>query len=157
VTFIAGPFTVQYGGATTGQARDLTIEWFEHGQAIVGDNFGLEVQDDVLQGIDVFIELILMEWNIAEAKELAWPFHATVGTGPKIGSLTSTIAYKSLVLTVIAGSTAAALAGEDVWTFPKTKLAKGFPVRIFKQPVLREIPLRLRVYPDANNVFFTTT
>ena len=157
MTFIAGPFTVEYGvGVTVGQARDLTIEWFENGQPIVGDNFGSEVQDEVLQGIEVFVELILLEWNVVVAKELAWPFHGTVGTGPVIGSLTSTITFKSLILTATAGTTAFGLTGENVWTFPRTKLAKGFPVRIFKQPALREIPLRLRVYPDANNVFFTT-
>ena len=157
MTSIAGPFTVEYGGSTTGQARDLTIEWFENGQPIVGDNFGSEVQDEVLQGIEVFVELTLLEWNIAEARELFWPFHPNVGTGPVIGSLTSTIAYKSLVLTAALGTTAAALTAENVWTFPKTKLAKGFPVRIFNQPALREMPLRLRVYPDASNVFFTTS
>jgi hypothetical protein len=158
MTFIAGPFTVEYGsGVSVGQARDLTIEWFENGQPILGDNFGLEIQDEVLQGIEVFVELTLLEWDITVAQELYWPFHATLGTGPVIGSLNSTIAYKSLILTAAAGTTAFALSAQNVWTFPLTKLAKGFPVRILTRAVNREIVLRLRVYPNATNVFFVVS
>ena len=70
MTFIAGPFTVEYGsGNSTGQARDLTIEWFENGQPILGDNFGLEIQDEVLQGIEVFVEKTLIEFDITDAQE----------------------------------------------------------------------------------------
>ncbi len=158
MTFIAGPFAVEYGAAVSvGQARDLTIEWFENGQPILGDNFGLEIQDEVLQGIEVFVELTLLEFDITVARELYWPFHGTFGTGPVIGSLTSTIAYKSLILTAAAGTTAFALSNENVWTFPLTKLAKGFPVRILKQPVLRDVVLRLRVYPNSSNIFFAVS
>ncbi len=156
MSFIAGGFTAVYGGTTIGQIQEgFTMEWSELTQEIRGNNFAGEVQDEVLQGIDLFLEFILMEFNQAAARELYWPFHATFGRGPVIGSLKSTIAYKSLVLTAVAGTPAAANAAEDVYTFAQTKLAAGFPVRLLKAPVLKTIQMRMRVYPDASNVFFT--
>jgi len=156
MTFIAGAFTGQIGGLEVGQAAEgFTIEWFSNQQPITGDVSGRTPQDHVLQNIEVFIEVTMLEWDATGAQALFWPFHATFGRGPVIGSLGSTIAFPQLVLTEVAGTTAAAVVGQSVWTFPDVQLQEGFPVRILFAPALRDIVLRLRVYPDASNVFFT--
>lgn len=154
--FIAGAFTATIGGNTIGQAQEgFTIEWFSNQQPITGDVSGRTPQDHVLQNIEVFVEVTLMEWNATGAQSLFWPFNATLGTGPIIGSLASGIAFLPLVLTAVAGTPAAGIAAQDLWTFPDVQLQEGFPVRILLAPAHRDIVLRLRVYPDASNVFFT--
>ena len=153
MTFIAGAFTAAHGGNTLGQIRDgFTVEWFSHGQLITGDNFAQTPQDTVHQGLEVFLEATLMEFNAVAAQGLMWPFHATFGRGPVIGSLGSDISYSSLVFTAVTGTPADTL--ENTWTFAQPKLAEGFPMRIIMQPALREVPLRLRIFPDSSNVFF---
>lgn len=153
MTFIAGAFTATHGGNVLGQIRDgFTVEWFSHGQLITGDNFAQTPQDMVHQGLEVFVEATLMEFNAVAAKTLMWPYHSTFGRGPVIGSLGSDLSYSPLVFTAVAGTPAKAL--ETSWTFAQPKLVEGFPLRIIMRPALREVPLRLRIFPDSNNVFF---
>lgn len=156
MSFIAGSFDATYGGAVVGQVREgFNLEWFKHGQLIQGDNFGREPQDQVIQGLELFLDFTLIEWNAAAVRSLIWPWNATFGTGPVVGTLDSSD-WAPLVLTVEAGTPAAGITTEEVWTFDRAVLAEGFPVRILKGPVLKEVPLRLRVYRNASNVFFTT-
>ena len=64
MAFIAGAFTATLGGNTVGQIQDgFTVEWFSHGQLITGDNFGRTPQDLVNQGLEVFLEATLMEFD----------------------------------------------------------------------------------------------
>lgn len=158
--FIAGASvaTLNPAGVVVGQATEgFTIEWFSNQQPIVGDVSGRTPQDHVMQNIEVFVEMTLMEWDAAAAQALFWPFHATLGRGPVVGSLASTIAFRELVLSAVTGTPAGDISGQDVWTFPDVQLQEGFPVRILMAPALREIVLRLRVYPDSSNVFFTVS
>lgn len=157
MTFIAGAFTATIGGAPiTGQvAEGFTIEWFSNQQPITGDVGGRTPQDHVMQNIEVFVEMTLLEFDANGAQSLFWPFHATLGTGPVVGSLASTIAFPQLILTAVAGTTAAAHTSHTIWTFPDVQLQEGFPLRILRAPVLLDVVLRLRVYPSAANVFFT--
>ena len=140
---LAGP---AFTGSTTNQ------------QAIIGDVGGRTPQDHIYQNLEVFVEMTLLEWNsTAAAKALYWPFNATFGTGPVIGSLASTIAFPQLILTAVANTPAAGVTNETVYTFPDVQLQEGFPMRILLAPALRDIVLRLRVYPSTTqpNVFFT--
>ena len=156
--FIAGGFTATLGGNPIGQlAEGFTIEWFSNQQPITGDNLGRTPQDHVMQNIEVFVEMTLLEWNAhaTASQSLFWPFNATLGTGPIVGSLASGIAFLPLVLTAVVGTPADGISAQNLWTFPDVQLQEGFPVRILLAPALRDIVLRLRVYPDSSNVFFT--
>lgn len=156
--FIAGGFvaTLNPAAVVVGQvAEGFTIEWFSNQQPITGDVSGRTPQDHVMQNIEVFVELTLLEWNATAAQALFWPFHADFGTGPIIGSLASGIAFRELVLTAVTGTPADGISAQNLWTFPDVQLQEGFPVRILLAPSLREIVLRLRVYPSSSNVFFT--
>ena len=153
MAFIAGAFTATSGGAGLGQASEgFTIEWFSNQQPIIGDVSGRTPQDHIMQNIEVFVEVTLLEWNnSAAAQALYWPFNATFGTGPIIGSLASAIGFPQLILTAVAGTPAAGVAGQTVWTFPDVQLQEGFPMRVLLAPALRDIVLRLRVYPSSAN------
>jgi hypothetical protein len=54
----------------------------------------------------------------------------------------------SLLLTAIVGTTANTL-GHATRTLPRCLLSEGFPVELLLAPDLREVPLRLRIYPDV--------
>ena len=156
--FIAGAFEAVIGGNTAGQIMEgFTIEWFSNQQPIIGDARGRTPQDHVMQNIEVFVELTLMEWDAVGAQSLFWPVNATLGTGPIIGSLATGIAFPQLVLTAVGDTTAAGITAQDTWTFPDVQLQEGFPVRILLAPALRDVVLRLRVYPNSSNVFFTAS
>lgn len=150
MTFIAGPYTVQYKAATVGQARDITIEHFVNKQLVTGDNLGSTPQDAVYQGMEVFCDFILIEHNVDGARTLFWPYDVTDGEPGQIGRMdvASGIAG-NLVLTAVAGTTAAALPA--TLTAARAVLAEGFPVRILYAPTLREVPVRMRFYPDTTN------
>jgi len=64
---IAGQYTATIGGLTVGQVTDgITIEHFANKRLITGDNEGLTPQDAVFQGLEVFVEFTLMEFNKAD-------------------------------------------------------------------------------------------
>lgn len=157
MAFIAGAFNASLGGDPLGVTREgFTIEWFSNTQPIIGDNFGRTPQDYVHQNIEVFLEVTLLEWNqSAAAQSLFWPFNATLGTGPIVGSLGTNIGFPTLALSAIAGTPAAGVTAQDLWTFANVQLQEGFPMRILLASTLREVVLRLRVYPSSSNVFFT--
>jgi hypothetical protein len=163
MAFIAGAFAATFEGAPIGQIEDgFTIEYFSHRRMITGDNAGRAPQDGINLGLEVFVEFTLLEWPAIGntcLDSLQWPFAnadgvVTIGDHGVIGELDSE-SVEPLVLTAVAGTSAAGLTTDDVWTFPNTMLAEGYPVRITLSPDLRTLPLRLRVYPDTNGVYFT--
>ncbi len=150
MTFIAGPYTVQYNGALIGQARDVNIEHFADKQLITGDNFGTSPQDAVYQGMEVFVDMVMMEHNVATALDCFWPYNDTDGVPGQVGRLdvASSLA-KVMLLTAVVGTTAAT--APATLTAALAILAEGFPVRILYGPAHREVPVRLRLYPDSAN------
>lgn len=172
MTFIAGGYTVQ--ADVTGGSNDVTLgqiesginlEWVTNKQLVAGDNQGDTAQDGVFQGHELFVGFTLMETELLRARLLYWPYSTTgagatlegvYGTQGIIGRLdVASIITQKLTFTAIAGTTAAA--SPTTLTIPRAIIAEDVPVRIKFAPVLRDVTLRLRVYPDAAGVFFTTT
>ena len=172
MTFIAGAYTVevdQSGGSSdvsVGQIESgITLEWVTNKQLVSGDNQGDTPQDAVFQGKELFVSFTLMETELLRARLLYWPYatsssgatlEGVYGTQGVIGRLDvgSTITQK-ITFTSTAGTTAAAAPATLI--IPRAILAEDVPVRIKFGPVLRDVTLRLRAYPDASGVFFTTT
>ena len=158
MSFIAGRYVITYGAVAIGQVRDPNLEHFVNKQLIVGDNFGTSPQDAVLQGMEAFVDFTLMEFDSPGALDLFWPYDNVMGLPGVVGRLDvqNTIA-RALVMAPLAGTPAADVtAGPDnsaLTTFNAAYavLAEGFPVRMLKAPALREIPIRLRLYPDSAN------
>lgn len=159
MTFIAGPYVVSYNGTTVGQCRDITIEHFVNKQLITGDNLAATPQDAVYQGMEVFVEFTMMEHDNVFALDAFWPYSGTDGVPGQVGRLdvASSLA-KVLLLTAVAGTTAGAVTLED-FNATLAILAEGFPVRILQAPALKEVPIRMRLYPDvaqSNRFYFFT-
>jgi hypothetical protein len=173
MSFIAGKYTVTYdngGGAITiGQvSAGFTLEHVVSKQLITGDAQGDSVQDAIYRGHNVFIEFTMMEYDQAGALDVFWPYPGASGLHGDQGvigradvqALGGGIAG-DLVLTVVAGSPADAASGvlgPQMLTANHAILAEDFPVRMLFAPALRDIPVRLRLYPydrgSGNIAFF---
>lgn len=173
MSFIAGKYTATYdagGGAITiGQvSAGFTLEHVVSKQLITGDNEADSVQDAVFRGHNCFIEFTLMEYDENGALDVFWPYAAVQGIQGTIGrmdvqTLGGAVAG-DLVLTVVAGSPADQATGTDgpqSLTAQHAILAEDFPVRMLMAPALRDIPVRLRLYPydtgSSTTGFFTLT
>lgn len=158
MAFLAGGYTVTYNASSLGQIEDgINIEQMLGGEPIRGDNFGDTIQDFVFRGGDVFVDLIMTEWNAAGALGAFWYWSTTWGKmdDGKIGTLATSLA-SALVLTKVAGPNASPTS----LTANKAILAPGYPVRHLFAPRLRRVPLRLQLLPypvSTVNQFFTTT
>lgn len=157
MSFIAGRYSATWNSLAVGQTANgfrLSNEFFK--RLITGDNFGETPQDAVYRGGRMGIDFTLLEADAAAAQTLAWPYNATKFDLGTIGRLDvgSSLA-KSLVLTAVAGTSAAATPATQ--THPLTILQEGYPVEALYASDLRDIPLRLRIYPNSSGVFGTQT
>ncbi len=159
MSFLSGAYTVTYGGATIGQVNGgTTIEHFANKQLVTGDNQGLSPQDSVFQGYEVFMEMQLMEYDQAQAKAAFWPYAAQYGQAGVVGRLDVQSSLTSIiVLTAVTGTPAQVIGDPLTLTAGRAILAEGFPVRMLFAPRTREIPLRFRLYQQANNFYFDQT
>jgi hypothetical protein len=168
MAFIAGAFHCKYGTKASeisvGQIQDgITIEHFVNKQLITGDNWASTPQDAVYQGMEVFVEFVLMEYDQAGALDVFWPYHGTFGTSGTIGSLDTGLARSLLLDHTQIGSGPTLGFGTTAAAQPTTLqadfavLAEGFPVRMLFAPAHRTIPIRLRLYPSEAGLFFTLT
>lgn len=154
MSFIAGRYNATYGtgNPSIGQVKDgFTIEMVARKQVIRGDNY-LGAQDAIYQGMEVFIEFVLMEYTEATTKTLIWPYNATFGDGSGVGELESTQwggtnAATTLVLQDITGLPSADT--PNSLTAARAILAEDYPIEFLLAPALREIPVRMRLYPTG--------
>jgi hypothetical protein len=155
VTFICGRYTATLAANALGQTADgfrVSHQLFK--RLITGDAMAQTPQDSIIQGAEMFVGARLIEYNAAGAQNAFWPLASTIYDMGVIGRLDTAIA-DSLVLTAVANTPAAATPATA--TFLLTTLAEGFPVELLFAPDLREVPLRLRVYPSSQGVFGTQT
>lgn len=157
MSFVAGRYTATWNALAVGVTADgfrLNHKFFE--RLITGDNFAEAPQDAVYRGAEMFIGFTPIAYDSAALPTIMWPYAATLYDMGVIGrtAVGSAIA-KSLILTAVAGTPAAAAPATA--TFLTSKLAEGFPVEILYAPDLREVPLRLRIFPNSSGVFGTQT
>jgi hypothetical protein len=156
MSFIAGRYTATWNSLALGQTAEglrLSHQFFK--RLITGDAYAESPQDAVYRGAEVTAAFRLIEYDAAALPTIMWPYSATFLSMGVIGrtDVGSAIA-KSLILTAMAGTPAAATPAS--LTLPQSILQEGFPVEILFAPDLREVPLRMRVYP-VNGVFGTQT
>lgn len=156
--FVAGPYTATYNGKALGQtAEGYTLSHQFLKRLVQGDAWGQTPQDAVYQGREQFVSARFIEARREGVLDLVEPYAPTAeaqhylgrpgvldvrGVG---GSSPDAIA-KSLVLTAVAG-TPAQNDGPATATFLQSILAEGQAVDVLLGPDLREVPVRLRVYP----------
>lgn len=157
MSFIAGAYTLTYNGSSLGQlANGIRVNHQFFKRLITGDNFAETPQDGVYRGGEMFAEMTLLEYNATGALAAFWPYNATIFTLGTVGRLDVASALaKSLVMTAVAGTTAATVPASQ--THLTSILREGFPVELLYAPDLREVPLNMRIYPNSSGVFGTQT
>jgi hypothetical protein len=157
MTFIAGPYTATYQpalGGSTGLTLGITEDGFEietvpYADLIRGDNLGESIQDGVYRGKDVYISMVLEEWDLDGVQRLMQPYTdrdsiTDVGEITQVGRLLTAMAG-ILILTPVAGTGAATSAG--ILTASKAIIAPGFPLRQLLATRHRKIPIRMLLLP----------
>lgn len=170
--FVAGPYTATYNGKALGQtAEGYTISHQFLKQIVQGDAWGQTPQDAVYQGREQFVSCRFIEARRSGVLDLVEPY-ADVAETPfylgrpgvldvrGVGGTSPNAIARSLVLTAVSG-TPAANDGPATATFLQSILAEGQAVDVLLGPNLREVPVRLRVYPyedesDSNRWKFGT-
>lgn len=157
MSFIAGKYAITLGASSVGQTGldSVKVEHQVFKQLIVGDNFAETPQDAVFRGMAEFLEFIMIEYNATAARAAFWPYGSAYGTmDTVIGTLDQSNAAQ-IIMTALTGTPAAA--APTTLTAPKCILAEGYPVSLLFAPRLREIPVRMRIYPNTSGVFHTLT
>lgn len=165
--FVAGRYTATYNSKALGQTADgfrLSHQFLK--RLITGDLGGDTPQDAVYRGREQFIQYTLLEALAAGVAEVVEPYAGTPGDPLELGVIGAldvrgvddgsggrTAVAQSLVLTVVAGTTAEE-AGPASITLPLTILVENFPVEILYAPDVREVPIRQRVYPNMSTGAF---
>lgn len=161
MSFIAGGYTVTYDGNSVGQLFEgVTFTNVAHMEVIIGDNIARAAQDVVFQGIDVTSDFALMEWDVAAAINMYWPFGTAWLNAGVVGRVAKQQSLaKQIVMTAIAGTPAATQPA--TLTLPNSLLHEGFPVQHIFRPAHRRVPLRMRHFPDIQqdytSIYGTTT
>jgi hypothetical protein len=154
--FTSGAYSATWNNLACGQSKDgyrISHQFMK--RLITGDKWGDTPQDAIVRGIDVTIEFTLIEFDGAAVQTLMNPY-GTGYTAGQIGRLDvgaggAGAFCKQLVLTALQTNPGPLPA---TITFPRTILHENFPVTLLQAPDLREVPIRLRAYPDLSTGAF---
>lgn len=156
--FAAGPYSVTHNsvavGLMRGDQQSPVVEVMRHTQLIQDTHLYARTPIGAVGlGGQAFASFQLMEYRTA-ALAVLWPY-ASIGKVPTVAVDDYETLAAALVLTNAGGNMAAALPTSV--TCSKAVIAEDFPMRYLFGPVLREIPMRMRLYPDdyTNMRFFT--
>lgn len=170
--FIAGQYTATYATKAVGQTADgyrMSHSFFK--RLVTGDLAGDTPQDGIYRGREQMIGFTIIEADEAAVADIVEPYADTSGDLLELGKIgifdiqgdqgdggsPSARPCKQLVLTAVTG-TAAADAGPATITLPFCIIAENYPIEQLYAPDLRDIPIRMRIYPDmANSRFGTVT
>lgn len=161
-SFAAGPYDAVIGassvsfGLMKGDQDSPMLEIQRHVQLINNTHkYGKTPIGAVGQGGEAFLNATLEEY-LTSLLAIIWPY-TRIGKVPSVG----VDDYDSLSQTMILtrqGTVMASTPGPATVTC-KGVLAEDYPLKYVFGPVLREIPIRMRIYPnDSTNLdFFTVT
>lgn len=165
MSFIAGRYTITYNAKALGQTADGIRQTYEVFKRIItGDWAGETPQDAVYRGQRRGCSFRLIEPNAAGVADLLFPYSATPGAEWELGLIglldvrgqgnsTPTSRAKQLVLTAVAGTSAANDAAATV-TIPLSILSANFPVEVLLASDLKEVPIRMDFYPNMTTLLW---
>jgi hypothetical protein len=149
MSFIAGRYTAVWNSLSLGQTADgfrLSHSFFK--RLITGDAYAQAPQDAIYQGGECFMAARLISYDVAAMPTMMWPYAANFLDMGVIGVTdVGSAKAKSLILTAVSGTPAVATPASMTLTY--AVLAEGFPVELLFAPDLREVPLRMRMYPSS--------
>ena len=146
MAFVTGRYTATWNALAVGQTREgyrISHQFMK--RLIQGDKWGETAQDAIVMGMEVTVEMTLIEFDAAAVQTLINPY--TTGYAfSGIGKLDVGGSFvKSLVLTAMETNPGPLPA---TITLYQTILHENFPVTLLQGPDLREVPIRLRAYPN---------
>ncbi len=162
-TLIAGRMSATYNSVDVGitrQGHEIEIQ-LKAEMIDESDLYGLSTIDALLRGGDAFYSATFREYKAGSISVLTRPFGGTLGlltnAANPMGVLASDKA-QALVLTATANTPAASSPAS--LTASKALLAENYPVKIVHDSRLKELPVRMRLYPYASSsdtIFFSTS
>jgi len=152
--FTSGRYTATWNALAVGQTADgFRISHQFMKRMIQGDKMGETNQDGIMRGIEVLAEARLIEWDAAAIQTLISPY-GSLYTNSAIGRLDVQNSFaKAFVLTAVDTNPGPIPASQ---TLARTIMQENFPITILFAPDLREIPIRLRAYPNDLGSFVAT-
>lgn len=152
--FTAGRYTATWNALAVGQSQEgFRVSHQFMKRLIQGDKFGETPQDAIMRGMEVLVEARLIEWDAAAIATLISPY-GNLYTINGIGKLDVANNYaKPFILTAIDTNPGPIPLSQ---TLAKSILQENFPVNILFGPDLRDVPIRLRCYPDQNGSYVAT-
>lgn len=158
-TFIAGPYTSTYASTSLGLTQDGFMVRLRPEKELVNqsDIYGDTILDAVYRGGNCTVSLIGIEFSAMNAKGGVWPFGeannssvAAMGFLGTVGFMdVASSMFKALVLTAVAGTTAASTPA--TMTASQAIMAEQSETEYQMTSRLRTVPLTMRLYP------YTTT
>lgn len=147
--FAAGPYSVVHNGVAIGlmrgDAQSPVCEIMRHSQLITDTHVYARTPIGAIgQGGEAFASFTCME-AVTAALAVLWPYSVT-GKMPTVGVDDYTTLAAAMVFTAAAGTLASANPASI--TCSKAVIAEDFPMRYVYGPILRELPIRMRLYPD---------
>jgi len=140
---ISGPYAWSYNSFTLGVMNDAPRLRFSNSvDTIVGDNLGDTIQDGVFRGHNLYVDLILNEFNAAAAQEAFWPYANTFGRIGQVGDRLLTYA-KRLEATAIDPT----IVVPTYLRMERAILAPGFEMSLLYGSRHRNVPLQLLCLP----------
>lgn len=160
-SFVAGRYSGTFNAVDVGMCKDgyeleQDTDFDEIGET---DAYAGTVIDGIFRGGHCFMQFTSEEYK-AGSLGAFWPYGALgllITTAQPIGILASSIA-KAMVLTVTPSTPA--VGNINTLTGSLSLLAKNYSGKLLFNSKLREVPVRLRLYPSVasgNVTFFTTT
>ena len=148
---VAGAYTATFNGLALGQtAQGYRLSHTHFKRPVTGDALAQSPQTAVFQGIEMFLQANLIEFNAAGIYPLIWPYGSTYLQFGPVGRMdVESSLTKQMILTAVTGTPAQVLAAPASLTLPNAILAEGFPVELLLAPDLREVPMRMRLYPTT--------
>ena len=142
--FIAGAYSAVYKSLNLGLIEDgFTMSYRRMSERIQTDVTGDALQDGVYRGVELTIEFILSEWDLAGAKAAFWPFDNTLGELGKLGRL-DTVLAGALILT-----NCGVAPEPTTLTFHRALLSPNFDVQHLFANRHRKVPMQMTVYPQV--------
>lgn len=148
--FAAGPYDATYYGVDlglmVGDQQAPSVEIIPRAQLITNTHrYGRTVLGAIGMGDEAFVNFILMEYRIA-VMEALWGGNLLAAIRPS----SDWFDYADAFILTAQGGTLAASVGPASRTLYRTVLQEDFALREQFGPQLREIPIRMRCFPESD-------
>lgn len=152
MAFIAGPYNWTFGGQSLGVVEDAPRFTARLDTIVVtGDNLGGTIQDVLHRGGNLYMDMVLQEYNAAGAPNAFWPNEPPAVSGIDDVGVTqqSWIGCARTTAQLIGTKVAGSCAYPEVWTAPQAVLAPDYDISFLMGSRLRNVPISFLLIPTV--------